>query len=213
MVNVGHNGTRQRLDEDLHATTQTQTQVQGAFLLDVVTRHRAAIPELLAFETQTPLVWRDALIIVDLRFHVADGAGRLHVGHATPVNVLTKICVQSREPFYVLLGTDRSHMAYGCNNHGRVARQGPSPRGQNESTPERGALSQMMWMEWNLMKVSRLRSGRLSKQKHTHSLQHGPLSARGELQSHPLAGQAQACGRPTQVDGPGGPMAPVVATG
>ena len=44
-------------------------------------------------------------------------------------------------------------------------------------------------------------------------MQHGPLSARGELQSHPLAGQAQACGRATQVDGPGGPMAPVVATG
>ena len=36
-------------------------------------------------------------------------------------------------------------------------------------------------------------------------MQHGLLSARGELQSHPLAGQAQACGRPTQVDGPGGP--------
>ena len=34
-------------------------------------------------------------------------------------------------------------------------------------------------------------------------MQHGPLSARGELQSHPLAGQAQACGHPTQVDGPG----------
>ena len=64
------------------------------------------------------------------------------------------------------------------------------------------------------MEVSRLRSGRLSKQKKTtHSMQHGPLSARGELQSHPLAGQAQACGHPTQVDGPGGPMAPVVATG
>ena len=44
-------------------------------------------------------------------------------------------------------------------------------------------------------------------------MQHRPLSARGELQSHPLAGQAQACGHPTQVDGPGGPMAPVVATG
>ena len=69
-------------------------------------------------------------------------------------------------------------------------------------------------MEWNLMEVSRLRSGRLSKQKKTTlSMQHGPLSARGELQSHPLAGKAQACGRPTQVDGPEGPMAPVVATG
>ena len=39
--------------------------------------------------------------------------------------------------------------------------------------------------------------------KTTHSMQHGPLSARGELQSHPLAGQAQACGHPTQVDGRG----------
>ena len=36
-------------------------------------------------------------------------------------------------------------------------------------------------------------------------MQHGPLSARGEPQSHPLAGQAQACGRSTQVDRPGGP--------
>ena len=65
------------------------------------------------------------------------------------------------------------------------------------------------------MEVSKLRSGRLSKQKKktTHSMQHGPLSARGELLSHPLAGQAQACGHPTQVDRPGGPMAPVVATG
>ena len=62
-------------------------------------------------------------------------------------------------------------------------------------------------MEWNLMEVSKLRSGRLSKEKKTtHSMQHGPLSARGELQSHPLAGQAQACGHPTQVDGPEGPI-------
>ena len=61
----------------------------------------------------------DALTIVDLRFHVADGVGRLHVGHTTPVNVLTKICVQPWEPFYVLLATGRSHLAHACNNHGR----------------------------------------------------------------------------------------------
>ena len=68
---------------------------------------------------------------------------------------------------------------------------------------------------WNLMEVSRLRSGRQSKKKKktTNSMQQKPLSARGELQSHPLDGQAQACGQTTQVDGPGGPMAPVVATG
>ena len=33
------------------------------------------------------------------------------------------------------------------------------------------------------------------------------------VSSHPLAGQAQACGRLTQVDGPEGPTAPVVTTG
>ena len=38
-----------------------------------------------------------------------------------------------------MLGTGRSHMEYACNNHGRVARQGPSQRGQNESTPEQDA--------------------------------------------------------------------------
>ena len=54
------------------------------------------------------------------------------------------------------------------------------------------------------MEVSRLRSGRLSEKKnYPFTLLHGPLSARGERQSHPLAGQAQACGRPTQVEGPG----------
>ena len=39
------------------------------------------------------------------------------------------------------------------------------------------------------------------------------MEPHGELQSHPLADQAQACGRLTQVDGPEGPMAPVVTTG
>ena len=34
-------------------------------------------------------------------------------------------------------------------------------------------------------------------------MQHGPQSARGELQSHPLAGQAQACGRPHRWKGLG----------
>ena len=34
--------------------------------------------------------------------------------------------------------------------------------------------------------------------------QHGPLSAHRELQSHPLAGQAQACGRLTKGGWAGG---------
>ena len=55
---------------------------------------------------------------------------------------------------------------------------------------------------------------RRSQHKTTgQSLWRVPLSARSELHSHPLAEQAQACGRLTQADGPEGPMAPVVTAG
>src|SRR3954462_8301547 len=54
------------LDEDLHAaaTTQTQHQVQGGLLLDVVVSQSAAILQLLASEDQTLLVRRDALLVL-----------------------------------------------------------------------------------------------------------------------------------------------------
>ena len=38
----------------------------------------------------------------------------------------------------------------------------------------------------------------LHKKKTAQQLQHGPLSARRVLQSYPLAGEAQACGRITE---------------
>ena len=45
----------------------------------------------------------------------------------------------------------------------------------------------------------------ISRRSQAQQLQHGPLSARRELQSHPLAGQAQACGRLTKSGRAGGP--------
>ena len=45
------------------------------------------------------------------------------------------------------------------------------------------------------------------------SLWHVPLSARSEIHSHPLAEQAQACGRLTKAEGPECPIAPIVTTG
>ena len=49
-------------------------------------------------------------------------------------------------------------------------------------------------------------AGRVLRKKNCLlTLQHGPLSARRELQSHPLAGQAQACGRLTKGGRAGGP--------
>ena len=50
-------------------------------------------------------------------------------------------------------------------------------------------------MEWILMEVSQSQSGMHTKKNYPTTSQYGPLSARNEPQSHPLAGQAQACGR------------------
>ena len=63
----------QCLDEDLHAATKAQHEMQGGLLLDVVVRERAAILELFARKDQALLVRRDALLVLDL----AEGKGRL----------------------------------------------------------------------------------------------------------------------------------------
>ena len=62
-------------------------------------------------------------------------------------------------------------------------------------------------------------SGSIMKRRSQHkttgqSLWRVHLNTRSELlHSHPLAGQAQACGRLTKAEGPKGPMAPIVTTG
>jgi len=65
------------LDEDLHTTTETEDEVESALLLDVVIGEGAAILELLSGENQTLLVRRDTLLVLDLRFDVVNGIGRL----------------------------------------------------------------------------------------------------------------------------------------
>merc|ERR1719261_816063 len=65
------------LHEDLHASTQPQYQVQGRLLLDVVVLQRAPVLKLLACEDQALLIWRDALLVLDLRLHCLDGVGTL----------------------------------------------------------------------------------------------------------------------------------------
>lgn len=53
------------------------TEMQGALLLDIVIRKSAAVLQLLTSEDQTLLVWRDTLLVLDLRLDVVDGVGRL----------------------------------------------------------------------------------------------------------------------------------------
>jgi len=54
----------QGLDEDLHATSESEDQVEGRLLLDVVIGQSAAILKLLSGKNQSLLVWWDPLLIL-----------------------------------------------------------------------------------------------------------------------------------------------------
>ena len=60
------------LHEDLHTTAQSEDQVEGGLLLDVVVRESSTVLQLLAGEDQSLLVRRDALLVLDLSLHVLD---------------------------------------------------------------------------------------------------------------------------------------------
>ena len=82
------------LDEDLHATTETENKMEGRFLLDVVVGQGATIFKLLASKDQALLIRRNALLVCDglelsatrpseqhtlnLALDVVDGIGRLN---------------------------------------------------------------------------------------------------------------------------------------
>ena len=61
---------REGLHEDLHATAETEDEVESRLFLDVVVRKRTAVLELLACEDEPLLVRRDPLLVLDLSFHV-----------------------------------------------------------------------------------------------------------------------------------------------
>ena len=69
----------QGLDKDLHSSTEAEHKMQGRFLLDVVVRQGTSILELLASEDEALLVGRNTLLVLNLRLHVLDSIGRLHI--------------------------------------------------------------------------------------------------------------------------------------
>ncbi|KFP73355.1 hypothetical protein N311_09618, partial [Apaloderma vittatum] len=69
----------QGLDENLHATSQAQHEVQGGFLLDVVIRQGATIFQLLAGKDQPLLVRGNAFLVLDLGLHILNGVTGLHL--------------------------------------------------------------------------------------------------------------------------------------
>ena len=75
-VELGGQGLERGLDD---TATETEDQVQGALLLDVVVGEGSAVLELLAGEDQSLLIRRDALLVLDLGLDIVDGVGRLHL--------------------------------------------------------------------------------------------------------------------------------------
>merc|ERR1719488_134365 len=63
----------------VYALPQTEHEVKGRLLLDVVVRESAAVLELLAREDEALLVRRDALLVLYLLLHVLDRVRRLDV--------------------------------------------------------------------------------------------------------------------------------------
>ena len=69
----GNGLAREGLNEDLHSTAETEDQVEGRLLLDVIVREGTAVFELLASEDETLLVGRDAFLVLDLGLDIIDG--------------------------------------------------------------------------------------------------------------------------------------------
>merc|ERR1712018_748267 len=68
----------QGLDEDLHASSQSEHKMEGALLLDVVVGESPSVLQLLACEDQSLLIWGDAFLVLDLGLDVLNGVGGLH---------------------------------------------------------------------------------------------------------------------------------------
>merc|ERR1711870_38599 len=53
--------------------------MKGALLLNVVVGQSTPVLKLLPREDQALLVWRDAFLVLNLRFHIIDSVGGLHI--------------------------------------------------------------------------------------------------------------------------------------
>ena len=55
---------RQRLDEDLHPSSETQDKMKGGFLLDIVISQCAPILQLLPSKDEPLLIWRNPFLVL-----------------------------------------------------------------------------------------------------------------------------------------------------
>ena len=71
--------TSQSLDEDLHTTSESEDEVKGGLLLDVVVRKGSAILKLLTSEDESLLIWWDTLLVLDLSLDILNGVSWLDI--------------------------------------------------------------------------------------------------------------------------------------
>jgi len=62
-----------------HTSAETEHEVEGGLLLDVVVRERATILELLAGEDKTLLVRGNPFLVLNFGHHIVNGIGRLYL--------------------------------------------------------------------------------------------------------------------------------------
>ncbi len=67
------------LDEDLHSSAETENQVKGGFLLDVVVTQGAAVFKLLSGEDKTLLIRGNTFLVLDLGLDVVNGVRRFNI--------------------------------------------------------------------------------------------------------------------------------------
>ena len=65
------------LHKDLHATAETEDEMESGLLLDVIVGEGSAVFELLASKDESLLIGRDALLVLDLGLDVVNGVRRL----------------------------------------------------------------------------------------------------------------------------------------
>merc|ERR1712168_346869 len=69
----------QGLDKDLHASPQTENQVECALLLNVVIRQSAAVFQLFTGEDQPLLIWGDSFLVLYLGLDILNGVRWLNL--------------------------------------------------------------------------------------------------------------------------------------
>ena len=67
--------TSEGLDEDLHTTSESEDEMEGRFLLDVVVGEGSSILELLSSEDKSLLIGWNSFLVLDLGLDVLNGVG------------------------------------------------------------------------------------------------------------------------------------------